>query len=246
MSRLDRIAMWSGPRNISTAMMRSFEARGDCVVEDEPFYARYLTLSGARHPMREQVIASQPHAAPAIMRALTRTLPDEITVHYQKHMAHHMVGDVDIGWFDGFVHCFLVRDPAAMIASYRKKRETVSAADLGLSVQRRIYTEVADASGIAPPVIDASDVLRDPRVTLGQLCTRLGLDYRESMLQWLPGLRATDGVWGPHWYNAVTKTTGFEPYKPSDVQLDGAELRVLEACLPDYEFFMQRRIVPTS
>lgn len=246
MSTAVRIAMWSGPRNISTAMMRAFEARGDCVVEDEPFYARYLLLSGAMHPMREQIMASQPHTAADVMRTLTRGLPDGKTVHYQKHMAHHMVGDFDVGWFEGFRHCFLVRDPAAMIASYRKKRETVVAADLGLALQRRIYTDVLASTGCAPPVIDAADVLRNPQAILIPLCAKLGLDYHDSMRQWPPGLRETDGVWAPHWYNAVTKTTGFQPYNPTDIQLGDAELRVLAECLPDYEFFMQRRIAAVT
>lgn len=245
MSRPARIAMWSGPRNISTAMMRAFEARGDCVVEDEPFYARYLALSGTRHPMHEEVLASQPQAASAIMLALTRDLPAGKSVHYQKHMAHHMVGEFDVRWFDGFHHCFLVRDPASMIASYRKKREAVCASDLGLARQRQIYSAVAESTGTAPPVIDAGDVLRDPRAILEPLCTKFGLSYADSMLRWEPGLRPTDGVWAPHWYNAVTKTTGFQPYKPAEVQLGDAELGVLEACLPDYQFFMERRVSPS-
>lgn len=244
MSELVRIAMWSGPRNISTALMRAFGARTDCVVEDEPFYARYLALSGVQHPLQDKVLASQPHSASDVMQGLTRSLGPEIRVHYQKHMAHHMVGQFEIGWFVGFRHGFLVRDPAAMIASYRQKRESVCADDLGLARQRRIFEAIAERDGSAPPVVDATDVLRDPAAMLPVLCEALGVEPSATMLRWEPGLRPSDGVWAPHWYNAVAKSSGFQPYHEKRINLDPSELKVLDECRDDYGFFRRHRLTP--
>jgi hypothetical protein len=209
--------MWSGPRNISTAMMRSFGNRADCAVIDEPFYAAYLAATGLDHPMRDAVLASQPHDPDEVAKALVSEAPGGAAVYYQKHMTHHMLEQFDLGWMAACRNVFLIRDPARVVASYTRKRERPTLADLGFVRQADLFARECDRLGAPPPVIDADDVLADPRALLSALCKALGLPFSERMLTWPPGRRATDGTWAPHWYEAVEKSTGFEtPSKKSD------------------------------
>lgn len=209
-----RIAMWSGPRNISTAMMRSFEARGDAAVSDEPFYAAYLSRTGIDHPMRDEVIASQSCDAREVGAMMLGPVPGGLPVWYQKHMTLHMLEEFDRAWMSGVRNAFLIREPRAVLASYVQKRAAVTLADLGFVQQRELFEREADRLGHAPPVVDAADVLADPGRTLQRLCAALGVPYTASMLRWPPGRRATDGVWAPAWYHAVEKSTGFDPQEP--------------------------------
>src|SRR3954447_6558375 len=185
-----RIAMWSGPRNLSTAMMRSFGHRPDPWVSDEPFYGAFLKSSGADHPMRDAVIAAMDCDWTSVARSLAGPAPEGRAIWYQKHMWHHMVGP--IGYEDfakDFTHAFLIRDPANMIASYLRKREAATFEDFGLDRQAEFFEREADRLGTAPPVVDANDVLRDPRGTLSALCARLRIPFDPAMLSWPPGLR---------------------------------------------------------
>ncbi len=213
------IAMWSGPRNISTAMMRSWENRPDCTVVDEPFYACYLHESGLPHPGREAVIASQSTDRAEVIRQLTEqsvTTP----LFYQKHMTKHVPQGMDMGWCAGMRHCFLIRDPAEVIASYLKKMPSVDEHDIGIARQAELFREISAVTGKPPCVTDAADVLRDPDAALALLCESLGADYlSESMLSWPPGPRKSDGVWAPHWYRNVEKSTGFKRYHRSDPEV---------------------------
>jgi hypothetical protein len=232
-----RIAMWSGPRNISTAMMRSFGNRSDCFVTDEPLYACYLDGTGAPHPMREAVLASQSRDWREVTDWLTGPIPEGRTVWYQKHMTHHLLPDMDREWFDGLVHCFLIRDPRRVLASYAKKRdEEVRVEDVGMIQQAEIFDEVvARNRGRIPPVIDAADVLAAPAATLARLCDAVGIAFESAMLAWPPGRRSTDGVWAEHWYHAVEQSTGFAPPPPEPDPL-APELEALaETCQPAYE-----------
>jgi len=206
-----RIAMWSGPRNISTAMMRAFGNREDCAVIDEPFYAAYLAATGLAHPMREAVIASQPVDSRAVAAGLIGPVPGGLAVFYQKHMTHHMLEKFDLAWMVLCRNVFLIRSPARVVASYVRKREAMTLADLGFERQFDLFQREADRLGEAPPVIDADDVLRDPARVLRALCTALGIAFSERMLRWPAGRRATDGVWAAHWYESVERSTGFEP-----------------------------------
>jgi len=212
-----RIAMWSGPRNISTAMMRSFEARGDSVVTDEPFYAAYLHRTGIDHPMRDAVIASQSLDPQEIAASLTGPIPDGKPIWYQKHMTLHMIAGFDRRWMARVRNAFLIRDPAAVLASYAAKRAEVTLADIGFVQQRELFDEEADRIGAAPPVVDAADILADPARVLRQLCTALQIAYTPAMLQWPPGRRASDGAWAPAWYAAVENSTGFAAPAPREV-----------------------------
>ena len=236
-----RIAMWSGPRNLSTAMMRSFGNRADTAVSDEPFYGAFLKTSGADHPMREAVIAAMDCDWASVARTLAGPAPEGRPVWYQKHMWHHMVGPIGYDGFQGFAQAFLIRDPANMIASYLRKREAAAFEDFGLDRQAEFFEREADRLGHAPPVIDANDVLADPRGTLSALCGRLGIAFDPAMLAWPLGRRATDGPWAPHWYQAVEASTGFGPPDAPAI-LSGEPARLADRCRPYYERLAAHRI----
>jgi hypothetical protein len=204
-----RIAMWSGPRNISTALMRAFSARTDTEVVDEPFYAVYLARTGLAHPLAAEVIASQPTDWQEVVRTLLASRPTAKPILYQKHMTHHMLPQIGRDWLGAMRNAFLIRDPAAVLASYVQKRGEATLVDIGIVQQHELFEREAQRLGRAPPVIDGSDVLANPADALQRLCTALGIEYTNAMLSWPPGRRSTDGVWAPAWYNAVEQSTGF-------------------------------------
>lgn len=230
-----RIAMWSGPRNISTAMMRSFENRPDTSVIDEPFYACYLALTGADHPMRAEVLASQPTTSGPVVEALLGPVPEGRPVFYQKHMTHHMVDGVDRDWMDHVCNAFLIRSPHDVLVSYAKVRGTPTPEEIGIPQQREMFERVSDRLGHAPPVIDGGDVLKDPRRVLALLCHALGIAFRPEMLKWPAGSRPTDGVWAPAWYASVEASTGFAAPRDGRERLPGDLQRVADAVRADYE-----------
>lgn len=205
-----RIAMWSGPRNISTAMMRSFENRVDTAVVDEPFYAAYLARTGLDHPMRDEVLASQSHDWGEVAESLTGAAPGGAAIFYQKHMTHHMLPGVDLRWTGRCRNAFLIREPEAVLASYAAKRGEVTLDDIGVARQRELFDRECDRLGAAPPVVLGADVLADPRGMLSALCSALRIGFREEMLSWPAGRRGSDGAWAPAWYDAVERSTGFE------------------------------------
>ena len=232
-----RIAMWSGPRNISTAMMRSFENRPDTGVIDEPFYAAYLAGTGDDHPMRDEVLASQPTDWRAVADGLVGEAPQGRAVFYQKHMTHHMLPGFGLDWTSACRNAFLIRDPARVLASYAKKRERPTLGDIGVERQGELFEREADRLGHAPPVIDSADVLVDPRATLGRLCEAVGIPFSDAMLAWPTGKRDSDGVWAPAWYDAVERSTGFEP-PPSAAEapdLDDDLRPIADLARPYYE-----------
>jgi Sulfotransferase domain len=230
-----RIAMWSGPRNISTAMLRSFGSRPDTAVTDEPLYAHYLKVTGVAHPGRDDVLAAHETDWRKVAAWLTGPVPGGRAVWYQKHMAHHLLPTIDRAWLDGLTHAFLIREPDAMLVSLVKTFPGAGLADTGLPQQCEIFDRVADSKGRAPPVVLASDVLEDPRGMLTALCSALGISYFPQMLSWPPGPRPTDGVWAPHWYAAVEASTGFEPYRRQAIELPDSLRPLLDACRPWYE-----------
>jgi len=235
--------MWSGPRNLSTAMMRSFGNRDDTFVSDEPFYGAFLETSGAPHPMREAVIAAVDCDWARIARTLSGPVPGGRPVWYQKHMWHHMVGPVGYDDFAAdFIHAFLIRAPELMIASYLRKREAAAFEDFGLDRQAEFFEREADRLGAPPPVVDANDVLADPQGTLTALCARLGLPFDPAMLAWPPGRRDTDGPWAPHWYQVVEASTGFGPPEPVPADLPDDARRLAERCRPYYERLAAHKI----
>jgi hypothetical protein len=209
MRAAQRIAMWSGPRNLSTALMYSFAARGDCAVVDEPFYAAYLAATGINHPMRDAVIASQNTDSAQVAAQCLGSIPQDQSLFYQKHMTLHMIPEFNRGFVKDLTNVFLIRHPARVIASYARKREAPTLADIGFVQQAELFDQVAQMQGTAPLVVDSSDIRANPRETLSRLCTGLGISFTENMLAWPAGPKPYDGVWAPHWYDEVWKSTGF-------------------------------------
>jgi len=200
--------MWSGPRNLSTAMMYAFGNRGDTTILDEPYYGAYLHHSGVEHPMNTEVLSSQPHDPEEISAHVTGLIPGAYAVWYQKQLTHHMLPQFSLDWVAKQTNVFLIREPARVIASYEQKRETLALEDLGFVQQKRIY-DYCVALGQKPIVIDSDDILSNPKVALIALCEGVGIDFDPAMLRWEAGARLEDGVWASHWYDAVHKSTGF-------------------------------------
>ena len=230
-----RLAMWSGPRNISTAMMRAWENRTDTVVWDEPLYAHYLSATGLDHPGRAEIIANGLIDWRDVAARATGPIPSGAAVFYQKHMTHHLLPDVEREWLVKLTHVFLIRDPREVLLSYTRSRETVTLEDIGFTQQTALFDWLTERQGSTPLVIDSGDFLRSPRTYLKQLCVYLGIDFGESMLVWPAGPRDSDGVWAPHWYASVEQSTGFAPWRERTGILNDALARIESAARPHYE-----------
>jgi hypothetical protein len=224
-----KIAMWSGPRNLSTAMMYSFGARDDCAVWDEPFYAAYLAKTGLTHPMRDEILTAGEQDATKVAACCIGKHPGNKPHFYQKHMTHHMIDGVDRRWMKQVKNVFLIRHPARVIASYAAKRENPTLDDIGFKQQAGIFEQVEN-----PIVIDSHDIRENPRIALTALCNALGLPFQESMLNWPKGPHPDDGAWAPHWYGAVHNSTGFAGVEGRLPEISGPTEPVLTAALPYY------------
>ena len=232
-----RIAMWSGPRNVSTALMRAWDSRPDTAVSDEPLYAAYLATTGKDHPMREAVLRSQPTDWRRAAEKLTGPVPGGAKVWYQKHMAHHLTPDVGREWLGAFRHAFLIREPAAMLASLAKVLPDARLEDTGLPQQVELFDRTADRLGHAPPVLDGREVRAHPEASLRALCQSVDVPWDPAMLSWAPGPRPTDGVWGPAWYARLYTTTAFEPPEEDrQSSVPAALAGVLDEARPLYDY----------
>ncbi|MEM9014801.1 MAG: HAD family hydrolase [Pseudomonadota bacterium] len=239
---MPRIAMISGPRNISTTMMRSFGSRGDTRVVDEPFYGCYLAATGAPHPMREEILAAMKTDWSSICDDLAAKAEKATTqIQFEKHIAFHFVDKAPLNWVADTRVFQLIRDPAAMVASYKNKYDDIEPIVHSLNIQRRIYDDCI-AAGRPCPILDANDVLDDPEGMLRALCQVLGIPFDLAMLAWEAGTRPEDGVWGPHWYDAVIASTGFRAARSRTEPLPQDLAKVAERCLPGYEFFHSKRL----
>jgi hypothetical protein len=236
------IAMWSGPRNISTAMMRAFENRPDTEVIDEPFYAAFLARTEIDHPMRAEVLAAYETDPARVAAALTHGAPGGSPLYYQKHMTHHMLPGFPRDWMGACRHAFLIRAPERVLASYAAKRAEVSLEDIGFVQQSEIFDALADRLGAAPPVIDADDVLADPRRALAALCDALGVPFDSAMLAWPAGRRASDGLWSPVWYDAVERSTGFSAPPGPPPRLAPRLAAIADAARPIYDRLARHRL----
>ncbi|MCK5275398.1 MAG: HAD family hydrolase [Alphaproteobacteria bacterium] len=205
--------MWSGPRNVSTALLRSWGNRADCTVWDEPLYAHYLTRYQPDHPGVPEIIAAHETDWHKVVETILGPVPGGKAIHYQKHMAHHMLPHIDDGWLAGVSNAFLIRDPAEVLLSMSKVMETVTLQDTGFADQYRLFERVREMTGETPPVIDARDIGTDAEGTLRALCAALKVPFDPAMLSWPPGPRASDGVWAKYWYGNVNKSAGFRPWR---------------------------------
>lgn len=242
MTDVIRIAMWSGPRNLSTTMMRSFGARPEAVCVDEPFYAAWLVASGEVHPMQEEILASQPTDPAIVAKDMLAPLPPGKTLHYQKHMTHHMLDSFPLDWVGGVRHAFLVRHPGRVIASYMKKMDSLSLEAIGVPQQERLYREITERTGTPPPVVDSDRILADPPEVLARLCDTLGIDWDPAMLGWAPGPKAEDGAWAPHWYDAVWKSSGFGAPPGETPVHTGRAAEIEKEALASYERLLENHV----
>jgi hypothetical protein len=238
-----RIAMWSGPRNISTALMRSWGNRLDTLVIDEPFYAYYLKTTDKAHPGAEEVIANGETDWRKVVERLTGPIPDGKRILYQKQMTHHLLPEIDRAWIVDLTNCFLIRDPREVIASYIKKNPDPTLEDLGFVQQAEIFDFVFNQTDSVPPVVDAKDVLQNPARMLRLLCDAIGVEFDNAMLSWPPGLRDTDGVWAKYWYDEVATSTSFQPYRPKEEPVPERLRKVHEQCRECYDRLYQHRLL---
>jgi hypothetical protein len=229
-----RIAMWSGPRNLSTAMMYAFGARPDFAVVDEPFYAAYLTLTGLKHPMRNEIIASQPTNPEPVIDQLLGPIQAKKPHFYQKHMAQHMIDGVPRDWVAQVTNVFLIRHPARVAASFSAKYDNPTLADIGFVQQAELYDQLV-TQGHNPVVIDSADIRRDPGTMLKRLCAAIDLPWDPAMLSWPAGGHPDDGVWAAHWYASVHASTGFADAEGPLPALAGPRADLVKAAMPAYE-----------
>ena len=231
-----RIAMWSGPRNLSTAMMYAFGNRADFAIWDEPFYAAYLKQTGLDHPMAAEIIAAHEDDPVVVAARCLGTIPGEKPHFYMKHMPHHMIDGIPLDWAKSCTNIHLIRHPARVIASYAVKREQVTVADLGFAQQAQMFDKIGGT------VIDSSDIRNDPEEMLHLLCDVIGIDFDPVMLHWAAGPRANDGIWAKHWYNAVHKSTCFAGAEGPLPELTGRDAKLLAQSLPHYERLAKEKI----
>jgi hypothetical protein len=237
-----RIAMWSGPRNISTAMMRAWGNRKDTTVIDEPFYAYYLKATGKQHPGAEEVIAAGETDWRKVVEQLTGPVPQGKKIYFQKQMAHHQLPEIDRRWLGALTNCFLIRDPAEVVTSYIKRNDNPALEDLGFMQQVEIFDWVSRHTDQRPLIVDAKDILENPERMLRLFCHAIGVEFDEAMLSWPPGLRETDGVWARYWYDKVARSTSFRPYRPRKELVPERLHEIHERCRESYERLFEHRL----
>ena len=239
---MKRIAMLSGPRNISTAMMRSWESRADTFVIDEPFYPHYLSKTDVDHPGREEIIAAGEVDESVVGRKLISESKGNCSIYFQKHITHHLLPSVDREWMKFVTNCFLIRNPKDMIISYSKVHSDLNMHLLGLSEQYEIFNHVREITNEIPPVVDAKDILLNPRDVLSKLCIKVNVVFSEEMLSWSKGKRDTDGIWADYWYKNVINSTGFNTYREKEEDVPSKYLDLYEDCSKIYNKLSKYKI----
>ncbi|MBX2826272.1 MAG: HAD family hydrolase [Gammaproteobacteria bacterium] len=236
------LAMWSGPRNISTAMMRAWGNRSDTAVIDEPFYGYYLRQTGLPHPGFDEIVASQPSGWRDTVDSITGAIPGGKSLYYQKHITTHMLPEIELDWLAKLSHCFLIRAPERVVASYSKTRPDANTDDLGYVQQHRLFDLITVQQGHPPPVLDTERFLAHPEDQLRQVCQQLDIEFEPGMLAWPAGIRETDGVWHPHWYAAVAQSTGFVDSRKPLPTLTEEQQSIAAECRPHYEALARHAI----
>lgn len=224
--------------------MRSWGNRPDTFVCDEPLYAHYLQQTRLPHPGADEVIAHHETDWRKVVAWLTGPVPHGRTVFYQKHMSHHLLPHIERDWLLNLTNCFLIREPREMLTSLIKITPHPTLPDTGLPQQLEIFDLVRERTGRTPPVLDAQDVLGNPRGMLSQFCAQVGVPFDQRMLQWPPGLRETDGIWAKHWYREVETSTSFRPYRPKPDPLPDRFEELYRACREIYDVLHHRRLIP--
>ncbi len=236
------LAMWSGPRNISTAMMRSFDNRPDCYVSDEPFYAYYLKKTGVDHPMKDEIIASGNTNWNEIVNNITSSIPKGKKVWYQKHMAQHNLPEMNLEWVEKVTNCFLIRHPKKVILSYAKKYEINSIFQLGYPQLTNLFELIKKKTKKTPTILNSSDILCNPEVILSKLCNELHIPFYKEMLTWLPGARESDGIWGKYWYGNVLKSTCFIPEHDNLEEIPIKYQNIYDECMEHFQLMHRYRL----
>ena len=236
------IAMWSGPRNLSTALMRSFENRTDTAVIDEPFYAHFLKQTNLNHPGRNEIISTLDSNWDNIVLKITGPIPQNKSIWYQKHMAQHNLEGCDINWIKSFHNCILIRDPKYVIPSYNKEYSLSDEKLLGYSQQLDLIRILEDEEGITPPIFDATDILEKPEQALKKICISVGIRFSQKMLKWPKGKRKSDGIWAKYWYRNVENSSGFQPFQKKNIIIDKKLIPLYDKCLADYNSMYEKRI----
>tara|TARA_B100001996_G_C18584755_1_gene563734 strand:+ start:110 stop:841 length:732 start_codon:yes stop_codon:yes gene_type:complete len=236
------IAMWSGPRNLSTALMRSFENRTDTTVIDEPFYAHFLKQTNLNHPGRDEIISTQDSNWKSIVKRITGPIPQNKSIWYQKHMAQHNLEGCDINWIKNFHNCILIRDPKYVIPSYNKEHSLSDEKLLGYSQQLDLIQMLEDEEGVTPPIFDATDILKNPEQALKTICLFAGISFSDKMLKWPRGKRKSDGIWAKYWYGNVENSSGFKPFQKKNIIIDKELIPLYDKCLEGYNSMYEKRI----
>lgn len=236
-----RVAMWSGPRNLSTAMMYSFAQRDDFAVLDEPFYGPYLRLTGLDHPMSVEILNDRTEDAVELEQSLIGLIPDGKPHVYHKHMCQHMIDGIPRGFMAACKNVFLIRHPARVVASFAKGYPDLTAGDIGFDAQAELFDHV-QALGQSPIVIDSADIRDDPEGMLRALCSALDLEFDPAMLAWPAGPKPYDGVWAPHWYGSLHATTGFAGSEGSLPEMSGHLAELVERTMPAYRKLEAQKI----
>ena len=234
--------MWSGPRNLSTALMRSFENRTDTVVIDEPFYAHFLKQTNLNHPGRNEIISTLDSNWDNIVLKITGPIPQNKLIWYQKHMAQHNLEGCDLNWIKSFHNCILIRDPKYVIPSYNKEYSLSDEKLLGYCQQLNLIRILEDEEGITPPIFDATDILEKPEQALKKICVSVGIRFSQKMLKWPKGKRKSDGIWAKYWYRNVENSSGFQPLKKKNIVIDKKLISLYDKCLADYNSMYDKRI----
>ena len=237
------IAMWSGPRNLSTALMRSFENRTDTTVIDEPFYAYFLKQTNLNHPGRDEVISTLDSNWNSVVKRITGPIPQNKSIWYQKHMAQHNLEGCDINWIKKLQNCILIRDPKYVIPSYNKEYSLSDEKLLGYSQQLDLIQMLEDEKGVTPPIFDATDILKSPEQALKKICLSVGISFSDKMLKWPRGKRKSDGVWAKYWYGNVENSSGFKPFQKKNIIIDKDLIPLHDKCLEGYNSMYEKRII---
>ena len=223
--------MWSGPRNLSTALMRSFENRDDTIVHDEPFYSYYLSKTQLNHPMKNEIIKTYPTSQSDIIKKITKNPKNKI--YYQKHMTHHIIKNTKIEWIKKGYNCFLIRHPSKVINSYIQKNTLHNINDIGFKKQFEIFKKLKK-NNLKFTVINADDILVNPIKTIKKLCKKLNINFSKKMLNWPKGNRNTDGIWSKIWYKKVLQSSTFNKYKNEQINIPKKYSKIYDESLKYY------------